>query len=124
MVIYVNDLIDNIKYINISNNIMNEIQIKVDFLEDLSRDSIEFTPYSTYRRQNRHILSEWIYHCLINEELVGILKQRSYRFRLYYSHPIEPHKYDLLIVVDVFYGLLKYIIVVTTYEQEIKKRVR
>jgi hypothetical protein len=104
--------------------IMDEILIKVDFLENLARDDIDLKSHSTDRMKKRQIKVKWIYHCLISEKLMGILKQRSYRFRLYYLHPEKPHKYDLIIVVDIFHDLAKFINVVTTYEEEIERRVR
>ena len=99
--------------------IMDEILIKVDFLENLARDDIDLKSHSTDRMKKRQIKVKWIYHCLISEKLVGILKQRSYRFKLYYPHPEKPH-----IVVDIFHELAKFINVVTTYEEEIERRVR
>lgn len=103
---------------------MDEIIIKVDFLENVKRNDIDLNFHSVDRLKERKIKFEWIYNCIINENLVGILKQRSYRFRIYYSHPEKPHNYDLIIVVDIFYNLAKFINVVTTYEKEIERRVR
>ncbi len=91
-------------------------------MENLARDDIDLKSHSTDRMKKRQIKAKWIYHCLISEKLLGILKQRSYRFRLYYPHPEKHHKYDLIIVVDIFHDLAKFIIVVTTYEEEIERK--
>jgi hypothetical protein len=103
---------------------MEEIPIEVDFLKDLTLNNIDLRPHSINKMADRDIKDEWIYECLINRKLMGILKQRPHRFRLYYNHPEKSQKYDLIIVIDVSYSISKYINVLTTYEQEVDRRVR
>jgi hypothetical protein len=114
----------SIKYIKIINNSMEEIPLEVDFLKNLSLDNINLRPHSINKMFDRDIKDEWIHDCLLNQKLMGILKQRPQRFRLYYNHPEKSQKYDLIIVIDVSSSISKYINVVTTYEQEVDRRVR
>jgi hypothetical protein len=100
------------------------LELEVGFLKDLTRNKIDLRHHSTNKMIDREIKNEWIYNCLLNKKLLGILKQRHDRFRLYYSHPEKPFKYDLIIVVDVLYSIPKYINFVTTYEQEVERRMR
>lgn len=103
---------------------MEEIPLDVYFLKNLTLDNINLRPHSINKMFDRNIKDEWIYDCLLNKKLMGIIKQRPQRFRLYYNHPEKSQNYDLIIVIDVSSSISKYIKVVTTYEQEVDRRVR
>lgn len=95
--------------------------LNLSYLEDVSHEQIDILPHALRRETIRE---EWIYDCILNGEILGILEQRKNRFRIYYKHPTKAEKYDLIIIIDVMGTSTKCIKVVTTYEQSIKRRVR
>lgn len=95
--------------------------ISLLFLEGITKDQIDILPHALERNE---IHKEWLYNCLIGDELVGILKQRENRYRIQYRHPEKSDKYDLIIVIDVKKSSPIIIKVVTAYIQTVKRRVR
>lgn len=88
------------------------------------RSNINLHFHYQIRKKQRQINDEWVYDCIIKEELVGILKQSDDKFRLYYKHPIIPKTHDLIIVVVINDLNTKDITIVTSYKQTIRKRER
>lgn len=76
------------------------------------------------RSIQRLINDKWVFNCLLNEEIVGILKQSDDKFRLYYEHPINYNTHDLIIVIVIDDLKEKDITVITSYKQKIEKRIR
>ena len=103
---------------------MNEIPLNfaMETLSDLSISQIEIKDHYRLRSIQRNISDQWISDCLINKELLGILKQSKDKFRLYYEHPVNPDKYDLVIIITI--NLTKHITIITTYQQNINQRLR
>jgi hypothetical protein len=99
------------------------IQDAVSCLSTISHGQISATSHAVERMEER-FNEKWIYQCLIKNQIVGILKQNPQKFKLYYKHPQNGYKHDLVIVV-VFGKYPKCDIrIVTIYEQSIKRRVR
>jgi|GEM_PF-6690067 hypothetical protein len=73
-------------------------RISLSFQEGISKEQIDILSHAIDRDE---INKELIYNCIIRGELVGILKQRKDRYRIYYKHPTSSEKYDLVIVIDV-----------------------
>lgn len=96
----------------------------VTCLSNGSLGTIDLHPHFRIRSIQRHIQDQWIFDCLLNEEIVGILKQSNDKFRLYYEHPINPNNHDLIIVVVIDDLNAKDITVITSYKQKIEKRIR
>lgn len=102
---------------NISLN--NAIQI----LSDVDKDSIEIIPHCYDSLFDRDIPEEWIYNSILNEEPNGILYQGKNKFRVYYQHQNSNH--DLILIIEIQnLKNAKPIKVITTYEQNVKRRVR
>lgn len=95
--------------------------LSLSYLEGVSQEQIDILPHALRRET---ISEEWVYNCILNGEILGILEQRKNRFRIYYKHPTKADRYDLIIIIDVIETSAKCIKVVTTYEQSIKRRVR
>jgi hypothetical protein len=89
-------------------------------LEGITKEQIDILPHALERD---FITAEWIFNCILSNEIRGILQQRDFRYRIYYKHPIKEYRYDLVIIIDVITSKTC-IKVVTTYEQSIGKRVR
>lgn len=104
---------------------LNYICVKLGSLSDLLRrpifkEKIIIRHHALKRiKQQRKIEKEHIFDCLINKNLKGILDQDFNKFKLYYENPQNP-KYDLVIVVVIENNIK----VITTYIQNVRKRVR
>lgn len=99
------------------------LKLAEDCLSELTISQIEIRDHYLVRSRERGIPDQWISDCLINKELVGILKQSDDKFRLYYEHPNDPTKYDLIIIVAIDIST-KHVTIITTFEQNVNVRVR
>jgi hypothetical protein len=105
---------------NYLNSIIMPLSVILSLLEGISKEQIDIRQHALKRDT---VNKEWIYNCILNYKPRGILEQRLNRFRIYYNHPTKRDRYDLIIVVDVE-NSTKTIIIVTTYEQLVERRVR
>jgi len=69
---------------------------------------------------DRNLDYKWILNSLLNEKPQGILKQDLNKFKLHYNHPTKKG-YDLIIIIAII-NSPENIIKVTTYEQNVKRR--
>jgi hypothetical protein len=104
---------------------MAEVTLKLaeECLSKLTISQIDIKDHYLVRSRERKVSDQWISDCLINNELVGILKQSDDKFRLYYEHPIDPTEYDLIIVVAINI-FTNHVTIITTFEQNVNVRVR
>lgn len=95
-------------------------------LKESFREDIKILPhaYDAMYDFDRNIKEELLYDCLLKKDVDGIIKQRKNRFRLYYKQQGLRMNYDLIIIIEFDMILKKNIIVVTTYEQPVKRRMR
>ncbi len=96
----------------------------VSCLSIISNHMISNTNHAILRIYERELTEQSIKNCLINEEIMGILKQSSNKFQIFYKHPYKDLKYDLIIIIVFNYYPKCDIRVVTIYEQSVKRRVR
>lgn len=75
--------------------------LTLSYLEGVSQEQIDILPHALKRETIR---KEWIYNCILEGEISGVLKQRENRLRIYYKHPIKADNYDLVIIIDVIKG--------------------
>ncbi|AUB56105.1 MULTISPECIES: DUF2283 domain-containing protein [Methanobacterium] len=92
--------------------------ISLSFLEGITKEQIDILPHATERDE---IHKELLYNCIIEDDLVGILKQRKNRYRIYYKHPTKGESHDLVIVIDVKISSTIIIKVVTAYLKQLKE---
>lgn len=95
-------------------------------LKNSSKKDIKILPhaYDAMYDFDRDIKEELIYNCLLKKDVEGIIKQRTNRFRIYYKQDGPRMNYDLIIIIEFDMNSKKNIIVVTTYEQSVKRRKR
>lgn len=96
----------------------------VSCLSIISNHMISSTNNAILRIYERELTEQSIKNCLINEEIVGILKQSPNKFQIFYKHPYKQLKYDLVIIMVFNHYPKCNIRVVTIYEQSVKRRVR
>lgn len=96
----------------------------VSCLSTLSNHMISNTNHAILRIYERELTEQSIINCLINEEIMGILKQSPNKFQIFYKHPYKELKYDLVIIIVFNHYPKCNIRVVTIYEQSVKRRVR
>jgi hypothetical protein len=104
---------------------MYDLSIKnvIFYLSLVSSNEISLT-YHARERIKEKLEEKLVQSCLLNREIVGILKQSPLKFKLFYKHPEDELEYDLIIVI-VFKNYPKWDIrIVTIYEQKNKRRVR
>lgn len=97
-------------------------------LSEIRKERIIITEHTKKRLIERNLDEKWIYECLINQEIKGILEQRDsresdYKYKVLYEHPVK-QKYDIIIVFAIANLSERSIRIITTYKQERVRRVR
>ena len=96
------------------------------YLKESSKEEIKILPhaYNAMYDFDRNIKEELLYDYILKKDVEGIIKQKTNRFRLYCKQKGLRMNYDLIIIIEFELSSKKNIIVVTTYEQTAKRRVR
>lgn len=99
-----------------------------DFLrliKNVNEDQISFTKHVEEKIEDRGLSCELVRNIIIYDIPVGILKQDSNKFKVYYPFPSKKLEYDLIIILAINGDTDKKVLKpVTTYQQTIKRRVR
>ncbi len=99
-----------------------DIEDIIDILKNIDMDNlIETSHFTKHINENIPEISSVINDYLLDKKPVGILKQDSSKFRLYYE---LDEKYDLIIVISIKSEDPVKISLITCFKQKSKKRVR
>lgn len=95
--------------------------ISLSFLEGITKEQIEILPHALERSEMQ---KNWLYDAILGNAILGILRQRKDRYRIYYEHPTKGERYDLILSIEVKESSPITIKVVTAYIQTVNRRVR
>ncbi|KAF5039949.1 hypothetical protein [Methanobacterium aggregans] len=95
----------------------------LSFLKDIREDKIVFTGHVKEKIEDRGISYDTIVNSILNETPLAISKQNFSKFKVKYPFKNNESRYDLVVVVAVEH-VTKSLKVITTYKENVKKRVR
>ncbi|MDR0911115.1 MAG: hypothetical protein LBM96_00760 [Methanobrevibacter sp.] len=85
-------------------------------------NDIELIPHAIQKSNQRNVNLEYIEKCIIEKDLLGLIKTRSNRFKIIYPHETKKSR-DLYIVIEIDENIGK-LIVITIYTTSINRRLR
>jgi hypothetical protein len=95
----------------------------LSFLKDIPENKIVFTGHVKEKIKDREIPYDLIVNSILNETPLAISKQDFSKFKVKYPFKYDKSRYDLVIIILVE-PVTKTLKVITTYKENVKKRVR